>query len=239
MYEKKHPFPSLLINYDNGSYFTDEDLDDDDDKNPSWLSQMFEYGFIKFIKLTSHKQASQLSQIIQTAIKGFENSSTRPFVSIRCWSTLPEWERDNWMNVQPLKNLILINGHTHQGQWLEGNSHLSFDDPFALAKCWRNYFNNQILEVAQNLWKNYHFIGSTDRIPVFGPKPYANALIHLHIADHPNSRSLLILGKTPRFEPLLYCRLCNKYATYHEHACADNAPWDPYDGYPFDAPSTD
>ena len=103
------------------------------------------------------------------------------------------------MNVQPSKHLILINGHTHQGQWLEGNSHLSFKDPFALAKCWKNYFNNQILKVAQNLWKNYHFIGSTNRISVFGPKPYADALVHLRIADHPNPWSLLILGKTPRW----------------------------------------
>jgi len=92
VYEKKHPFPSLLINYDDGSYVVD---DDDDDKNPNWLSQMFEYGFIRFIKLTSHKQASQLPQIIQTTIRSFESS----FVSIRCWSTLPKWERDNWMNV--------------------------------------------------------------------------------------------------------------------------------------------
>ena len=67
--------------------------------DPNWLSQMFEYGFIRFIKLTSHNQASQLPQIIQTAIRGFES----PFVSIRCWSTLPKWERDNWMNVQPSK----------------------------------------------------------------------------------------------------------------------------------------
>ena len=87
--------------------------------------------------------------------------------------------------------------------------------------------------------KKYHFIGSIDRISVFGPKPYANALVHLRIADHPNPRSLLILGKTQRFEPLLYCGLCNKYAIYHEHACDDNAPWDPYDGYPSDSPSTD
>ena len=68
---------------------------------------------------------------------------------------------------------------------------MSFDDPFALAKCWRNYFNNQILEIAQNLWKEYHFIGSTDRISTFGPRPYANALVHLWIADHPNPRTIL------------------------------------------------
>ena len=114
----------------------------------------------------------------------------------------------------------------NQGQWLEGNSQLSFEDPFALADCWRNYFNNQILEVAQNLWKNYHFIGSTNRISVFRPKPYANALVHLQLANHPNPRSLLIPGKTPRFEPLLYCGLCTKYATYHEHACDDTPSTD-------------
>ena len=211
MYEKKHPFLGLLINYDDDSY-VDADDSDDDDMDPNWLSQ-----------------------IIQTAIRGFES----PFVSVRCWSTLPKWERDNWMNVQPSKYLILINGHTHQGQWLEGNSHLSFNDPYDLAECWRNYFNNQILEVAQNLWKDYHFLGSTDRISVFGPRPYANALVHLQIADHPNPRSLLTQGKTPEFEPLLYCGFCNKYAIYHEHDCDDYPSRDPYDGYLSDAPSTD
>ena len=153
MYERKHPFPGLLINYDNSSYIA-TDLDDDDDRDPYWLCQMFEYGFIRLIKLTSHFQASQLLQIIQDAIKGFNS----PFVSIRCWSMLPKWERDNWMNVQPSKHLILINGHTHQGPWFEGNSQLPFEDPFALAKCWRNCFNNRIINVAQNLWKNYHFM---------------------------------------------------------------------------------
>ena len=78
MYEKKHPFPGLLIDYDDGSYVTDDDFPYDvDDRNPSWLSQIFEYGFIRFIKLTSHRQASQLPQNIQIAIKGFGSSSTR------------------------------------------------------------------------------------------------------------------------------------------------------------------
>ena len=106
-----------MINYDDGAIVAN-DSDDDDDRDPNWLSQMFEYGFIKSIKLTSHYQANQLPQIIQDAIKEFNS----PFASIRCWSTLPQWERDNWMNVQPLKHLILINGHTHQGPWFKGNS---------------------------------------------------------------------------------------------------------------------
>ena len=37
------------------------------------------------------------------------------------------------MNVQPSKHLILINGHTHQGPWFDGNTHLSFANPFTLS----------------------------------------------------------------------------------------------------------
>ena len=88
------------------------------------------------------------------------------------------------MNVQPSKDLILINGHTHQGPWFEGNSQLSFDDPFTLAECWRNYFNNQIINVAHNLWRNYHFMGSMDRISVFGPRPYSDAIANLRVVDY-------------------------------------------------------
>ena len=50
MYEKKHPFLGLLVNYEDGS--------DNDDSDPNWLSQMFEYDFIRLVKLTSHDQAS-------------------------------------------------------------------------------------------------------------------------------------------------------------------------------------
>ncbi|KAL0007411.1 hypothetical protein SO802_008913, partial [Lithocarpus litseifolius] len=158
VYEKKHPFPGLLVNY--------EEEMDDEERDPDWLSQI-------------------------------------------CWSTLPKWEKDNWMNVQPSKHFILINGYTHQGQWYEGDSRLSFRDPYALANCWGNYFNNQILEVIQNLWKYYHFIGNTDRIFVFGIKPYDTAIWHLSIADYINPKGLIIPGKDPVYEPLLYCGFYN------------------------------
>ena len=93
VYEKKHLFPGLLVNSDDGSgvannYDKGSDLEDVN-RSPNWLSQMFEYGFIRLTKLTSHDQASQLQQILQIAIKKFES----PFVSIKCWNTLPKWER--------------------------------------------------------------------------------------------------------------------------------------------------
>ncbi|KAK9988027.1 hypothetical protein SO802_028266 [Lithocarpus litseifolius] len=55
--EKEHPFPSLLINYEDGP-------NEEDEMGPHWLSTMFEYGFVKAIKLTNHNQVSQFPQII-------------------------------------------------------------------------------------------------------------------------------------------------------------------------------
>ena len=72
VYEKKHPFPSLVVNF--------EDWTEDEDRDSSWLSKMFEYGFIRLIKLTSHNQISQFPQIIQQMVTQINN----PFVSIRC-----------------------------------------------------------------------------------------------------------------------------------------------------------
>ena len=58
----------------------------------------------RFIKLTSHDQISQFPQIIHRVVSQINS----PFVSVRCWSTLPKWKRDNWINVQPSKHLVLI-----------------------------------------------------------------------------------------------------------------------------------
>ena len=83
IYEKKHPFPSLIVNY--------EDRINEKDRDPSWLSRMFEYGFIRLIKLTSHNQISQFPQIIQQVATQINS----PFVSIRCWSIIPQWDNNN------------------------------------------------------------------------------------------------------------------------------------------------
>ena len=92
---------------------------------------MFEYGFIKLIKLTSHNQINQFPQIIQQVVSEIKS----PFVSIRCWSTLPQRDSSNWMIVQPAHHLVLINGYTHNGPWYEGDSYLHNEDPKTLADC--------------------------------------------------------------------------------------------------------
>ena len=125
----------------------------------------------RLIKLTSHSQISQFPLIIQQVVTKIKS----PFVSIRCWSTLPQWDGNNWMAVQPAHHLVLINGYTHNGPWYDGDSYLSYTDPLALVECWKNYFNNELRDVTGDLWENYHFIGNTGRITVFTTRPYSEA----------------------------------------------------------------
>ena len=139
------------------------------------------------------------------------------------------------MTVQPAHHLVLINGYTHNCPWYEEDPYLSYRDPYALADCWRNHFNNEILEDTSELWKNYHFVGNTGRISVFTNRPYSEA-VNLQGINNKNPKSLM--RKNPEYKAVLYCGFCNQYAKYHEHDCDYNPPWDPYDGYPFNAPST-
>ena len=127
VYEKHHPFPGLIVNYEDGV--------DDEERNPSWLSKMFEYGFLRLIKLTDHIQISQFPLIIQHVVGKIKS----PFVTIRCWSTLPRWDVNNWMTIQPSHHLVLIDGYTHNGPWYEGDSYLSYTDPLALIVYWTSY----------------------------------------------------------------------------------------------------
>ena len=56
------------------------------------------------------------------------------------------------LKTQATLRSTMANGYIHQWPWYEGDSHLSYRDPYALADCWRNYFNNEILEVTRDLW---------------------------------------------------------------------------------------
>ena len=141
------------------------------------------------------------------------------------------------MTIQPSRHLVLINGYSHQGPQYEGDSHLSYGDPYALADCWRDYFNNEILDIVQDLWKNYHFVGNTGRIPIFTTRPYSTSIPGLQRIGYIDPRQFII--RNLDYEPLLYCGFYNQYAMYHEHDCNYNPPWDPYDGCPSDAYDTD
>ena len=132
------------------------------------------------------------------------------------------------MTIHPTHHLVLINGYNHQGSWYDGDSYLSYRDPYALADCWRNYFTNEILEVTSELWRNYYFLGNTGRITVFTNRPYSEA-INLQSTSHSDPQSFI--KRNPEYEAISYCGVYNEFAKYHEHGGDYEPPWDPYDGY--------
>ena len=133
------------------------------------------------------------------------------------------------MSVQPAHHLVLINGYTHNGLWYDGDSYLSYEDPYALAGCWKDYFNNELLDLTSELWKNYHFTGNTGRISVFTTKPYSETFLTQRLDyvnfSQPTTQNVV-------YKPLMYCGFFNLYDKYHEHDYDYNPPRDPYDGYP-------
>ena len=80
-------------------------------------------------------------------------------------------------------------------------------------------------------------MGSTNRIAVFGPKPYFDAVAYLRVADHCNPVKFLTTGRPPVFQSIFYCGFCNKYVISQDHDCS--SPRGPIDGYPSNAASTD
>ena len=141
------------------------------------------------------------------------------------------------MIVQPSKHLVLINGYSHQGPYYEGNSYLSYRDPYALADCWKNYFNNEILDIVRDLWTNYHFIENTRRILVFTTRHYTSSISNLQWISNCNPKRFI--RRNLEHEVLIYCGFCNQYAIFQEHDGNYNPLWDPYDGNPSNAYDTD
>ncbi|KAK9987605.1 hypothetical protein SO802_027844 [Lithocarpus litseifolius] len=117
----------------------------------------------------------------------------------------------------------------------QGNTFLSYGNPKALADCWRNFFSREIIKVTQELWKNYHFVGTTGRISVFTNRPYYESIPLLPWTAECDPKQFLTPGQNPGFEPLIYCSLCEKFTTFHEHTCNNDPPWEPEDNSWYDA----
>ena len=53
------------------------------------------------------------------------------------------------------------------------DTYLSLDDPGALAQEWSNFMCNKIYKVQNELDRDFHLYGYTDRIAIYGPRPSA------------------------------------------------------------------
>ena len=68
---------------------------------------------------------------------------------------------------------------------------------------------------------------------MFTTRPYTSSIPNLQRIG--NNNPMRFIKRNLEYEALINCGFCNQYTIYHEHECNDNLPWDPYDGYLFDA----
>ena len=184
-------------------------------RDPSWLVEMLEAGFIRKLIITSGRQISLFPKVIQEAVAQIGGLN---YMKITIWSTLLDWDTSYYMEAQLVHILVLIDdwGCTLDYNWYTRDTYLSLDDPDALAQEWSNFISSQIYEVQKELDRDFHLYGYTNRIAVYGPRPSARRLIGKRkIAKDP--RLMTRKDCVPLFLPIPYCVLCGNYGTIHEH----------------------
>ncbi|KAK9988643.1 hypothetical protein SO802_028882 [Lithocarpus litseifolius] len=96
VYDGQHPYPGLLINTKT------EDLVI---RDPSWLSEMLEAGFISKLIVTSATQISLFPIVIQEATAQIGGLN---YMKLTILSTLPTWDTSYYMDSLPAHILVLI-----------------------------------------------------------------------------------------------------------------------------------
>ena len=94
--DRYNPYPGLLINIE---------IEDPVIRDPLWLSEMLEVGFISKLIITSGIQISLFPKVIQgvaAQIRGLN------YMKITIWSTLLAWDNSYYMEVRPAHILVLI-----------------------------------------------------------------------------------------------------------------------------------
>ena len=94
--DRYNPYPGLLIN---------TETKDPIIRDPLWLSEMLEAGFISKLIITSGIHISLFPKVIQEVAAQIGGLN---YIRITIWSTLPVWDNSYYMEVQPAHILVLI-----------------------------------------------------------------------------------------------------------------------------------
>ncbi|KAL0001318.1 hypothetical protein SO802_015099 [Lithocarpus litseifolius] len=86
VYNGQHPYPGLLIN---------TETEDPVIRDPSWLSEMLEAGFMSKLILTSANQISLFPNDIQEAAAQIGELN---YMKLTIWSTLLTWDTSYYMD---------------------------------------------------------------------------------------------------------------------------------------------
>jgi len=89
---------------------------------------------------------------------------------LRIWSTVPEFDPENYMEVKPAQHCILINPSDGDqvAELRMGRIPLKLDDPLGIMNLWRTFKEKFIINAIQELSPLRKVLAKSDRIIVFG-----------------------------------------------------------------------
>jgi hypothetical protein len=97
--------------------------------------------------------------IVRNTVKSIQEKQLRRKLSInipiilRIWSTVPEFDPNNFMEVKPAKHCILINpsASDYAAELRMGRIPLKFDDPLRIMNLWREIKKGFMINAVQEL----------------------------------------------------------------------------------------
>jgi len=89
---------------------------------------------------------------------------------LRIWSTVPEFDPENYMEVKPAQHCILINPSDSDqvAELRMGRIPLKLDDSLGIMNLWRTFKKEFMINAVQELSPGRQVLAKSDRIIIFG-----------------------------------------------------------------------
>jgi hypothetical protein len=142
---------------------------------PELGAQLFEEGFLSYYPVKHLEELRDFPNIVRDTVKSIQDEHLRTRTKInspiilRIWSTVPEFDPNNFMEVKPAKHCILINPSVsdYAAELRMGRIPLKFEDPLSIMNLWRIVKKGFMMNAVQEI-RNRHVLAKNNRIIIFG-----------------------------------------------------------------------
>jgi hypothetical protein len=155
---------------------------------PQLGAQLFEEGFLSYYPVKYLEEIRDFPAIVRNTVKSIQDEqlrrrlNTNSPIILRIWSTVPEFDPNNFMEVKPAKHCILINPlvSDYTAELRMGRNPLKFEDPLSIMNLWRIVKKGFMINAVQEM-SNRPVLAKNNRIIIFGE--------NMSVLEVPRSRS--------------------------------------------------
>jgi hypothetical protein len=146
--------------------------------NPELRAQLFEEGFLSYYPVRYNEELRDFPLIVCNTVRIIQNDlrkrhkgmSFNQTTVLRIWSTVPEFDPENYMEVKPAQHCILINPSSSDqiAELRMGRIPLKMHDPLGIMNLWRIFKKKAMINAVQELSPIRKVLAKNDRIIIFG-----------------------------------------------------------------------